>query len=95
MRLWRMILELVRAAVKLAWRGSKPLFRESSAVFLGRSSFRHFEQEQLREVQTLQKYWVQLRHAVRQMYRDRLQRDGSTGKGKKFDLHHLSDLIQK
>lgn len=57
--------------------------------------FRHLEQEQIREVQDLQKCWVQLRHAVRQMYRDRLLRDGVTGKGKKFDVVKLKDLVFK
>ncbi|VDO95311.1 unnamed protein product, partial [Soboliphyme baturini] len=53
------------------------------------------ENDQLLEYQNLQSYWIQLRHAVRQMYRDRLFKDGVTGRGRKFDLTKLKELVAR
>jgi hypothetical protein len=55
--------------------------------------FRELEQEQELELRTLQKSWVQLRHSVRQMYRDGLDKDLKTLKGKQFDETKLKQLV--
>ena len=49
--------------------------------------------EQQRELRSLQKSWVQLRHAIRHMYRDGLDKDLKSGKGKQFDENKLKELV--
>lgn len=49
----------------------------------------------MQDVQLLQKCWVQLRHAIRQMYRDRLMADFTTGKGKKLDQQKIKSLVSR
>uniref|UniRef100_A0A915KDE5 Uncharacterized protein n=1 Tax=Romanomermis culicivorax TaxID=13658 RepID=A0A915KDE5_ROMCU len=46
-------------------------------------------------VNDLQKSWIQLRHNVRQMYRDRLLDNFVTGKGKKIDAPKIKALVYK
>uniref|UniRef100_A0A914UN23 Uncharacterized protein n=1 Tax=Plectus sambesii TaxID=2011161 RepID=A0A914UN23_9BILA len=54
---------------------------------------RDLEMEQQRELRSLQKAWVQLRHAMRHMYRDGLDKELKSGKGKQFDEHKLKELV--
>lgn len=57
---------------------------------------RTLEAEQRRDVQELQRSWVQLRHAVRQCYRDQLVNvEGLTAKGKTYDVNKLRELVKK
>lgn len=53
------------------------------------------DQEQMQDVQLMQKCWVQLRHTVRQIYRDHLKSDFTTGKGKKIDHQKIKSLVSK